>query len=114
MVIQGDCLIELKVIADKSIDLVYLDPPFFTQKKQSLKTRDNLKEYFFDDTWEDMNEYKTFIQDRLIECKRVLKETARFFRAPRSDIDDIENPRERRLKGDQGLTTFLKPDQYEA
>ena len=34
--INGDCLIELKKIQDNSIDLIYLDPPFYTQKKQKL------------------------------------------------------------------------------
>ncbi|OGY91501.1 MAG: DNA methyltransferase [Candidatus Komeilibacteria bacterium RIFCSPLOWO2_02_FULL_48_11] len=79
MVIHGDCLIELKNITDKSVDLVYLDPPFFTQKKQNLKTRDNSKEYSFDDTWDNINKYRTYIQDRLVECRRVLKDTGSIF-----------------------------------
>lgn len=79
MLFIGDCKTELKKIDDQSVDLVYLDPPFFTQKKQSLKTRDNSKEYSFDDTWGCMNDYKTYIQDRLTECKRVLKKTGSIF-----------------------------------
>lgn len=79
MIIHGDCIIELKKIDSMSIDLIYLDPPFFTQKKQILSTRDNSKEYFFDDTWENINEYKTYIQDRLVECRRVLKNTGSIF-----------------------------------
>ncbi len=68
-----------KYIPDSSIDLIYLDPPFFTQKKQILKTRDNSKEYSFDDTWENINEYKIYIQDRLVEFWRVLKNTGSIF-----------------------------------
>lgn len=79
MILQGDCKSELKKIDDESVDLIYLDPPFFTQKKQSLKTRDNSKEYAFDDTWESMTDYKGYIQDRLTECKRVLKKTGSIF-----------------------------------
>ncbi len=41
----GDCLSWLKTIEPGSIDLVYLDPPFFTQKVQKSKTRDNIQEY---------------------------------------------------------------------
>jgi len=41
MIKKGDCKTELKKIEPNSIDLIYLDPPFFTQKKQSQKTRDN-------------------------------------------------------------------------
>lgn len=44
--ILGDCLDILKNIKSNSIDLVYLDPPFFTQKTQRLKNKDN-KEFFF-------------------------------------------------------------------
>lgn len=79
MILQGDCKSELKKIDNESVDLIYLDPPFFTQKKQSLKTRDNSKEYAFDDTWESMADYKGYIQDRLAECKRVLKKTGSIF-----------------------------------
>ena len=79
MILQGDCKLELKKIDDESVDLIYLDPPFFTQKKQSLKTRDNSKEYTFDDTWESMADYKEYIQERLVKCKRVLKKTGSIF-----------------------------------
>ena len=37
MLICGDCKTELQKIEQNSIDLIYLDPPFFTQKKQTLK-----------------------------------------------------------------------------
>lgn len=76
--ILGDNLNELKKIESDSIDLIYLDPPFFTQKKQKLKNKEN-KEYSFDDSWESITEYTTFIKDRLFECKRVLKETGSIF-----------------------------------
>lgn len=75
----GDCLNQLKKINDESIDLVYLDPPFFTQKKHSLKSRDNKKEYSFDDTWAEITEYSNYIKDRIIECRRVLKKTGSIF-----------------------------------
>jgi len=79
MLLHGDCLFELKNIADKSVDLVYLDPPFNTQKRQTLKTRDNSVEYSFDDTWNNINDYKTYIQERLVECHRVLKDSGSIF-----------------------------------
>ena len=79
MILLGDCIKELKSIDEKAIDLIYLDPPFFTQKKQSLKTRDNKKEYSFEDSWKDIHAYKNFIHERLVECKRVLKKTGSIF-----------------------------------
>lgn len=73
MLIHGDCLTGLKRMKEESADLVYLDPPFFTQKKQSLKTKDNSKEYSFEDAWESIDEYARYIGERLEECRRILK-----------------------------------------
>lgn len=78
MLIHGDCINELKKIEQNSIDLVYLDPPFFTQKTQILKNKDN-KEYSFEDSWDNIVTYKNYIQERLEECKKVLKNTGSIF-----------------------------------
>jgi site-specific DNA-methyltransferase (adenine-specific) len=67
------------MIEPGSIDLVYLDPPFFTQKIQKSKTRDNTQEYCFSDTWTNIEEYKTFLKPRIEECKRSLKDTGSIF-----------------------------------
>ncbi|WP_281248581.1 hypothetical protein [Domibacillus antri] len=37
--IAGDCLEKLTQIPDNSVDLVYMDPPFFTQKKAAAKNK---------------------------------------------------------------------------
>jgi len=79
MIVKGDCLRELKKIDAKSVDLVYLDPPFFTQKKQSLKSRDSSREYSFEDTWENIESYQNYMRDRLTECRRVLKDSGSIF-----------------------------------
>jgi len=79
MIKKGDCKTELKKIESNSIDLIYLDPPFFTQKKQSQKTRDGSKEYTFNDNWVSIEAYKNYIEERLIECSRVLKKTGSIF-----------------------------------
>ncbi|MBS3071973.1 site-specific DNA-methyltransferase [Candidatus Pacearchaeota archaeon] len=78
-VIYGDCLNEMKNIDSNSIDLIYIDPPFFTQREHSQKTRDNSKEFKFSDKWKSLEEYLTFIKDMLIESKRILKDTGSLF-----------------------------------
>jgi len=79
MIFLGDCLNKLRIIKEESIDLIYLDPPFFTQKSQKLKSRDNSKEYSFVDRWESIQTYSDYIRKRLLECYRALKNTGSIF-----------------------------------
>ncbi|MCF2940648.1 site-specific DNA-methyltransferase, partial [Paenibacillus alkaliterrae] len=78
-VIVGDCYEKMKGLGTESVDLIYLDPPFFTQKTHILKTRDNTKEFSFEDTWDSIKDYLDFIKVRLEECHRVLKSTGSIF-----------------------------------
>ncbi|WP_017294722.1 DNA-methyltransferase [Geminocystis herdmanii] len=78
-IIKGNCINELKNIDSEIIDLIYLDPPFFTQKKHSLTTRDNNINYEFNDVWNSLNDYLLMMEKCLIECKRVLKKTGNIF-----------------------------------
>lgn len=75
----GDCLDITKDISDGRIDLVYLDPPFFTQKVQKLGTRDRKKEFSFSDRWKSANDYAEFLLVRLKEFRRVLASTGSIF-----------------------------------
>jgi len=75
----GDCLTWLETIEPESIDLVYLDPPFFSQKVQKSKTRDNTQEYCFSDTWASIEEYKAFLKLRIEQCRKALRDTGSIF-----------------------------------
>jgi len=77
-VLLRDCLENLKNLKKDEVDLIYLDPPFFTQRTHSLTSKKGEK-YSFDDSWKNILEYKNYIQERLVECKRVLKETGSIF-----------------------------------
>jgi site-specific DNA-methyltransferase (adenine-specific) len=78
-IIYGDCQDKLKELKNECVDLVYFDPPFFTQKTHSLKTRDNAKTYEFKDKYNSLNEYLELIENVLIQSKRVLKDTGSVF-----------------------------------
>ena len=78
-VLTGNCLELISSVESDSVDLAYLDPPFFTQKTHSLLTRDNSKEYAFEDRWESIQEYLNFIEAVLAECHNVLKNTGSIF-----------------------------------
>lgn len=77
-IILSDCLEFLKNVPSASIDLIYLDPPFFTQKKHNLKSKQG-KEYSFIDCWDSREEYLSFLKTRLIEMHRVLKKNGNIF-----------------------------------
>lgn len=76
---NGDCLERLRTMPSAQVDLVYLDPPFFTQRQQRLKTRDRLTEYYFDDKWDSASEYAEFMTARLRELHRTLKPSGSIF-----------------------------------
>lgn len=78
-VLQGDCLDILPDFESESIDLIYLDPPFFTNTIQKLKTRDGSKEFSYSDIWKSHEEYAEFLYKRLKELKRVLKSDGSIF-----------------------------------
>jgi site-specific DNA-methyltransferase (adenine-specific) len=78
-IINGNCISELKTFDSSCIDLVYFDPPFYTQKKHSLSTRDNTKTYEFTDKYDSIEDYLNLIENVLIESRRVLKDTGSVF-----------------------------------
>lgn len=77
-IIHGDCLKVLKDIPADYVDLVYLDPPFFSQSNHSLKSK-ALTEYSFADTWASIDEYIDFLGERLKEIHRVMKRDCTVF-----------------------------------
>ena len=78
-ILYGDCLEQLKKIKNDSVDLIYLDPPFFSQRKHSLVTKDGHKQFAFDDNWNGVLEYISFIKIRLVELRKKLKSSGSLF-----------------------------------
>ena len=78
MLYRSDCLDILRSMQDETINMIYLDPPFFTQKNQKLSSA-NGTEYEFCDIWNSRNEYLNYIEERLAEMKRVLKSDGNLF-----------------------------------
>lgn len=76
---QGDCLDILRSWPTERADLIYLDPPFFTQREQKLSARDRSTNFSFDDRWKSLTHYASFLVDRVEEMHRVLKSTGSIF-----------------------------------
>lgn len=78
-ILQGDCLDIIQKMPSNFVNLIYLDPPFFTQKQQSLKTRDRQLEFSYNDLWESEQDYAKFIHERLAVLYHILREDGSIF-----------------------------------
>ena len=75
----GDCLELLQGMEPETVDLVYVDPPFFTQKIHDLVTRDGSKSFGFGDIWDSDRSYADFIYRRVASARDVLKSSGSMF-----------------------------------
>ena len=73
---QGDGLTLLDEVEDQSIQTIYFDPPFNTQKVWTLSPDD---ETGFSDIWESNQTYIDFIEPLIKKCKKKLKKGGSFF-----------------------------------
>ncbi|MBS4241304.1 site-specific DNA-methyltransferase [Campylobacter vulpis] len=77
VILQGDCLKILKTIPDKSVDLIFADPPYFMQTDgELLRTNGEIFKGVNDawDKFESLQAYDEFCKTWLSECKRILKD----------------------------------------
>lgn len=78
-IVVGDCLDVMKSMKAETIDLIYIDPPFNTEKSHKLKNKDSTKEYSFDDLWGSDNNYTKFLYDRILLMHSLLKNDGSIF-----------------------------------
>jgi modification methylase len=77
-ILQGDCVEVLNGLPEKSVDLIFADPPYNLQLSQELWRPNLTKVDAVDDSWDQFSsfeEYDTFTHKWLIACRRVLKDT---------------------------------------
>jgi modification methylase len=75
-IIVGDCVEELKLLPEGSVDLVFADPPYNLQLNNELYRPDNSRVDAVDDDWDKFGSfaaYDAFTRDWLKACRRVLK-----------------------------------------
>lgn len=76
-IIQGDCSEVLAQLPEKSVDLIFADPPYNLQLQQELLRPNMTKVDAVDDEWDqfaDFAAYDTFTTAWLLACRRVLKD----------------------------------------
>ncbi len=78
--ICGDNLEILATMEKESVDLIYIDPPFFSNRNYEIIWGDEAEIRSFEDRWEGgINVYINWMKQRVIELHRVLKPTGSFY-----------------------------------
>ena len=76
----GDNLHVMRMLPSEYIDLIYLDPPFFSGRNYNVIFGDMNEVRSFSDIWEGgMPGYTVWLNARLLEMKRLLKRTGSIF-----------------------------------
>jgi len=93
----GDNLHILRALPSNCIDLIYIDPPFFSGRNYNQIWGDDNEVRTFHDIWEDgLPSYLVWLNARLWEMRRVLKNTgasfsSNSFRRPRLWISPVKS-----------------------
>ncbi|MCA8905639.1 MAG: site-specific DNA-methyltransferase, partial [Hyphomonas sp.] len=77
VIIHGDCIDILSRLPDRSVDLVFADPPYNLQLGGGLTRPDQSVVDGVDDDWDKFDSfdaYDLFTHQWLEECRRVLKD----------------------------------------
>ena len=78
--VWGDNLHVMRQLSSKSIDLIYIDPPFFSGRNYNVLWGDNNELRSFTDIWEGgLDGYLIWLNARLYEMKRLLKDTGSIY-----------------------------------
>ncbi|MBL4906488.1 MAG: site-specific DNA-methyltransferase, partial [Sneathiella sp.] len=76
-ILQGDCIELMNSLPEKSVDMVFADPPYNMQLSGELRRPDDSKVDAVDDHWDKFDSfavYDKFTKDWLKAAKRVLKD----------------------------------------
>ena len=74
---HGENMSWLPLIPDESVDLIYIDPPFFLGR--ALRGYGIGNPQAFSDSWGDISAYISAMRERLLEARRVLRRTGSIF-----------------------------------
>jgi modification methylase len=76
-ILIGDCIATMNRLPERSVDMVFADPPYFLQLENELLRPNNTKVDGVDDEWdkfEGFADYDRFTRDWLTAARRVLKD----------------------------------------
>lgn len=77
-ILSGDCLQVLQTFPEKSVDMIFADPPYNLQLENELWRPNSTRVNGVDESWDHFLDFKTYDQfthEWLLSCRRVLKDT---------------------------------------
>lgn len=77
-IITGDCLDVLTAFPDKTVDLIFADPPYNLQLENELWRPNSTRVSRVEESWDQFKNFEAydhFTKEWLLGCKRVLKDT---------------------------------------
>ena len=74
-IVCADCFNVLSHLPDECIDLIYIDPPFYSGS--NYKTNDGNDAFI--DKWTSLDAYLDWLLERVLPMKRILKETGSIY-----------------------------------
>jgi DNA modification methylase len=76
----GDCELVLSKFPDECVDLIYADPPFFSNRHYEIIWGDGYEIRAFEDRWKGgINNYVEWMVPKLEQCQRVLKKNGSMY-----------------------------------
>ena len=75
----GDCLDRLKDLPDECVDLVYIDPPFNSNRNYEVFWGETKEKRAFEDRHESTAAYIDYMRPKCGELARILKKTGSFY-----------------------------------
>ncbi|MHB8589806.1 MAG: DNA methyltransferase [Candidatus Dormibacteraceae bacterium] len=80
VIYRDDNLRRLNILPAESIDLIYLDPPFFSNRQYEVIWGDEAEVRSFEDRWEGgINHYIEWMRERVVDMYRLLKPTGSMY-----------------------------------
>jgi DNA modification methylase len=75
----GDCLDQLKSLPDSCVDLIYIDPPFNSNRNYEVFWGETKEKRGFEDRHASTQAYIEYMRPRCAQLARVLKKTGSFY-----------------------------------
>jgi len=75
----GDCLDQLRKLPDGCVDLIYIDPPFNSNRNYEVFWGETKEKRAFEDRHASTQAYIEYMRPRCVELARVLKKTGSFY-----------------------------------